>query len=82
MIKFMPFLAWRILRRAKSRSVDCSADDKPEETRAQEAPAIVEQNSRERILLPFQVRNKHNIVTLFSNTDIQLDSHASGGRSE
>ena len=52
-VTFKPDVTWnkRILRRAKqqgceSRSIDCSADDKPEEPRAQEAPAIVEQNPR------------------------------------
>ena len=41
-------LAQRILRRVQTRSVDCCADDKPEGLRAQEAPAIVKQNSRQR----------------------------------
>ena len=35
---------------AKSRSDDCRTDDNPEELRGHEVTAIVEQNSRERIL--------------------------------
>ena len=74
-------LVQRILRRVQTRNIDCSADNKPEELRAQEAPAIVKQNSRQETVPKktcARILSQNTPCTFFYKPSVCIDFRLSG----